>query len=118
MKLLGDGAMLHFPDPAEAVRTGLEVVRHLNDAGMPPAHVGVAAGPVVFREGDYYGRVVNLAARIMGRAGANEVLATAGVASALEDLAFESLGMVELKGIAEPVELFRATAAGDAPASR
>ena len=115
VKLLGDGAMLHFPDPAEAVRTGLEVVRHLNDAGMPPAHVGVAAGPVVFREGDYYGRVVNLAARIMGRAGANEVLAAAGVASALEDLAFESLGMVELKGIAEPVELFRATAAGDAP---
>src|SRR4051812_663963 len=112
VKLLGDGAMLHFPDPAEAVRTGLEVVGHLDDAGMPPAHVGVAAGPVVFREGDFYGRVVNLAARVMGHAAANEVLATAEVkARAAQDLEFEPLGPVEMKGIAEPIELFRATAA-------
>jgi class 3 adenylate cyclase len=33
-------------------------------AGLPPAHVGVAAGPVVIQGGDYVGRTVNLAARI------------------------------------------------------
>jgi len=118
VKLLGDGAMLHFPDPAQAVHTGLEIAGRLADAGLPPAHVGVAAGPVVFREGDYYGRVVNLAARIMGRAASDEVLATGEVVDLAQDIEFDPLGPVELKGIAEPVELFRATAAARPPTSQ
>ena len=44
-------------------------------AGRPaPAHVGLHAGPVVFQDGDYFGRTVNLAARIAGHAGPGEVL--------------------------------------------
>jgi hypothetical protein len=57
VKLLGDGAMLQFPDPSTAVRCGLEMVEQVEQAGLPPARVGIASGPVVFRDGDCYGRV-------------------------------------------------------------
>lgn len=43
MKLLGDGAMLHFPDPGEGVLCGLELVDRVEKAALPPARVGIAA---------------------------------------------------------------------------
>ena len=64
VKWLGDGVMVHFRDPAGAVLAALGMVEQLPEAGLPPAHVGVAAGPVVVQGGDYFGRTVNLAARI------------------------------------------------------
>jgi hypothetical protein len=64
IKWLGDGVMVHFREPAGAVRSALDLVAELPEAGLPPAHVGVAAGPVVIQGGDYFGRAVNLAARI------------------------------------------------------
>ena len=54
----------------------------LPEAGLPPAHVGVAAGPVVVQGGDYFGRTVNLAARIAARAGAGQVLVSQSVVEA------------------------------------
>ena len=56
------------------MRSALELVEQLSEAGLPPAHVGVAAGPVVVQGGDYFGRTVNLAARIAAHAGAGQVL--------------------------------------------
>jgi adenylate cyclase len=77
--------------------------------GLPPARVGVDAGPVVLRDGDYFGRTVNLAARIADYARPGEVLVSARVRQHAEpEFAFDALGPAELKGIAEPVELFRA----------
>jgi hypothetical protein len=54
--------MVHFREPAGAVLAALGLVEELPAAGLPPAHVGVAAGPVVVQGGDYFGRTVNLAA--------------------------------------------------------
>jgi adenylate cyclase len=72
--------------------------------------VGVNAGPVVFRDGDYFGRTVNLAARIAGRAGPSEVLVSQDVVdlAGTEGLRYEEVGPVELKGVARPVVLHRA----------
>jgi adenylate cyclase len=70
VKWLGDGVMVHYREPAGAVLSALRMVEQLPQAGLPPAHVGVAAGPVVVQGGDYFGRTVNLAARIAVRAGA------------------------------------------------
>src|SRR6266511_2158316 len=64
VKWLGDGVMVHFREPAGAVLSALDLVAQRPQAGLPPAHVGVTAGPVVAQGGDYFGRTVNLAARI------------------------------------------------------
>lgn len=107
VKLLGDGAMLQFPDPSTAVRCGLEMVEQVEQAGLPPARVGIASGPVVFRDGDCYGRVVNLAARVMDRARPRQVMATPEVVTVTpsEHARFQNIGPVKLKGIAAAIEL-------------
>jgi class 3 adenylate cyclase len=114
VKLLGDGAMLHFPDPSEAVVCGLEMVERLAEAGFPPARVGIAAGPVVFRDGDCYGRVVNVASRVMDHARPGQTLATPEVVTltAPGTARFHGIGPVQLKGIASPIELSVASPSG------
>jgi adenylate cyclase len=111
VKWLGDGVMFYFPDPGEAVRSSLEMVRETASAGLPPAHVGLHAGPVVQQDGDFFGRTVNLASRVAGRAGADEVLVTddvVDVAGQLDDVRFADAGSAELKNVSHPVRLWRA----------
>ena len=110
VKWLGDGVMVHFPEPAGAVLSALELTGQLPAAGLPPAHVGVAAGPVVIQGSDYFGRTVNLAARIATYAGAGQVLVSDSVtaAAAPEGVRFEELGEVRLKGITRAVRLLEA----------
>jgi len=109
VKWLGDGVMFHFSDPEQAVLCSLELVERTPAAGLPPAHVGVHAGPVIFRDGDYFGRTVNIASRISGKAGPGEVLASSDVVSAAggDRVRFQEIGPVELKGLGHPVTLFR-----------
>jgi adenylate cyclase len=92
------------------VRAALGMVRELPEAGLPPAHVGVAAGPVVVQGGDYFGRTVNLAARIAGRAAAGQVLVSERVAQTVssQDVIFVEHGELRLKGIAAPVRVLEA----------
>jgi adenylate cyclase len=110
VKFLGDGVMLHFRDPSQAVAAALDLVDAIPQAGLPRARVGITAGPVVFRDGDYFGSAVNTAARMTDYARPGEVLVSeAVVESGAEAVsAFESLGIVQLKGIRDPVRLFRA----------
>ena len=79
-------------------------------AGLPPAHVGLHAGPVLYQGGDYFGQTVNLTARIADYARPGEVLVTQTVADASQDmgLVFQEIGPVELKGVSAPVNLLRA----------
>jgi adenylate cyclase len=113
VKWLGDGVMVHYREPAEAVLSALDLVTQLPEAGLPPAHVGVAAGPVVAQGGDYYGRTVNLAARIAAHAGAGQVLVSQSVAESAPPpgVSFADLGEQRLKGIANPVRLLEASRA-------
>ena len=110
VKSLGDGVMLHFGEPSEAVAAALELVDAIPKAGLPAARVGISAGPVVFRDGDYFGRVVNTASRMTDYARPGEVLVSEAVVDAVPtaESAFEELGVAELKGVREPVRLFRA----------
>ncbi|HJP65914.1 MAG TPA: adenylate/guanylate cyclase domain-containing protein, partial [Actinomycetota bacterium] len=111
VKWLGDGVMFHFREPAGAVVASLEMIERLPGAGFPPGHVGVAAGPVVAQSGDYFGRTVNLAARLSARAGAGQVLVTSVVAERAADapgVTFEDAGEAELKGFDKPVKVFEA----------
>jgi adenylate cyclase len=110
IKWLGDGVMFYFGDPGPGVRAALEMVDGLAAAGLPPAHVGLHAGPVLFQEGDYFGQTVNLSARIADYARQGEVLVSQAVADASQEkgIAFGDIGPVELKGVSGTVHLLRA----------
>ncbi len=108
VKLLGDGAMLAFPEAAAAVRCGLELIDCAGQAGLPPIHVGIDAGAVVRRDGDYFGSVVNIASRVADRASPRQVLVTDRVMTACHnerDLQFVETEPTVLKNVARPVTL-------------
>jgi adenylate cyclase len=107
VKWLGDGVMFHFPEPARGVVAALEMVEDAATTGLPPAHVGLHAGPVLFQDGDYFGRTVNIAARVADYARPGEVVVSQSVVELSEgaDVRFDEIGPVELKGIAESVRL-------------
>jgi adenylate cyclase len=116
VKWLGDGVMLHFPHPGAGVVAALDMVGAVDAAGLPPAHVGLHAGPVIFQEGDYYGQTVNLASRIADYAQAGQVIVSQAVVDAAGGVpvAFREVGPVELKGVAGPMVLYGAGRAGGA----
>jgi adenylate cyclase len=110
IKWLGDGVMFYFDLPSQGVRAALEMSDSLPAAGLPPVHVGLHAGPVLFQEGDYFGQTVNLSARIADYARPGEVLVSDSVAEASDEegLAFHDIGPVDLKGVSGAVHLLRA----------
>jgi adenylate cyclase len=78
--------------------------------GLPPARVGIHAGPVVFQEGDYFGRTVNIAARIAEYTRPGEVVVSQEVVDAAVGVpvTFTEIGPVELKGVSGPIRLHTA----------
>jgi adenylate cyclase len=77
----------------------------------PTPRIGVHYGVVLYRDGDYFGREVNLAARVVARARGGEVIVTDSVMEAIrtsEWLKFDAIGSVKLKGFDEPRLLCRA----------
>jgi adenylate cyclase len=116
VKWLGDGVMFYFEDPGQGVLAALDMVEGVATHALPPAHVGIHAGPVVFQEGDYFGRTVNIAARIAEYARPGEVLVSREVvdAAAGTPVAFTEIGPVELKGVSGPPHLYSARRAAGA----
>jgi len=108
VKWLGDGVMFYFREPAAAVLAAVEMVELVGSHGLPPAHVGIHVGPVVFQEGDYFGRTVNLAARIAEYARPGEVLVSQEVVDAVDGapVTFSEIGPVELKGVPGTLRLY------------
>jgi adenylate cyclase len=114
VKWLGDGVMFHFDDPAGAIRGGLELLEQTERALSVPARIGINAGTVIVQEGDYFGRTVNVAARIADYAKPREVLVSeeARQNAEIADVEFELVGDVPLKGVSKSVRLHRATRPG------
>jgi adenylate cyclase len=110
VKWLGDGVMFHFNDPGGAIRSGLDLVEQTERATSMPARMGINAGAVIVQEGDYFGRTVNVAARIADYARPHEVLVSdeAKKSSGVADVDFELVGDVPLKGVSKAVRLHRA----------
>jgi adenylate cyclase len=110
VKWLGDGVMFHFADPARAIRTSLDLVEETERVLSLPARVGINAGAVIVQEGDYFGKTVNVAARIADYARPREVLVSeeAKMGAGVTDVEFELIGDVPLKGISAPVRLHKA----------
>jgi adenylate cyclase len=113
VKWLGDGVMFHFDDPSSAVLTGLDLVEQTPVAVDVRARVGINAGNVIFRDGDYFGRTVNIASRIADYARPGEVLVSGEVKERWggEGVRFDEIGPVALKGLREELTLFSASRA-------
>jgi adenylate cyclase len=110
VKWLGDGVMFFFREPGGAVLAALDMVEGVAGHGFPPARVGLHAGPVIFQEGDYFGRTVNIAARIADYARPGEVVVSQEVVdvAAGASVSFTEIGPVELKGVTGALRLHTA----------
>ena len=110
VKWLGDGVMFFFREPSDAVLAALDMVEGVASHDLPPARVGLHAGPVVFQDGDYFGRTVNLAARIADYARPGEVVVSQEVVDAADaaPVSFVEIGPVELKGVRGTLRLHTA----------
>jgi adenylate cyclase len=116
VKRLGDGLMLAGPSARDLVDTLLQVVRELEARDdMPPGRAGASFGVTMARAGDYFGRTVNVAARVLDEAGAYEVLATDQVVGLIGGgpYAISAPRDTELEGIREPVRVWRVEPAAE-----
>jgi adenylate cyclase len=111
IKTLGDEVMVVGSDPA-ALASWAVGLKAQTEEGEPPPRIGIHYGDAIYRDGDYYGRDVNQAARVVARAAGGEVLVTrpvVDVAAGLDGVRFDRIGEVGLKGFDEPTELFIAS---------
>jgi adenylate cyclase len=107
IKTIGDEVMVVGSDPSALVDWAVGF--QLLSGERPLPRIGVHAGAALYRDGDYFGRAVNLASRVGARAAGGEVLVTRPVVDAAgRHLHFERVGEVRLKGFDETTELFLA----------
>ena len=115
VKLIGDEVMFVAPTAAAGCEIALTLAEAFRERRGVTPRGGVAFGEVLTRGGDYYGTIVNVAARIAELAIPHEVLVTAEVEDAARaagaPLAFAPAGRRMLKGFAEPVAVFAAARA-------
>src|SRR5438477_12752650 len=107
VKTIGDGVMLRCGEPQAAIRLGLRVVSELaNQPGFPPVRVGIHTGPALANEGDWYGRAVNVAARLCAVAPGGEVMVSESTREAAGTVPGVDWGDRELhwlRNVSEPV---------------
>jgi class 3 adenylate cyclase/YHS domain-containing protein len=109
VKTIGDAVMLAADTPDAAVGAVQRLFEAAYDRdGFPEPRAGLHHGPVIARDGDFFGATVNLAARVASRAGSGQALATGTVLDAAHKAGLDtvSLGMHQLRNIFEPVELW------------
>jgi adenylate cyclase len=113
VKWIGDGVELYFRRPVDAVRCSLELRDRIPEVDLPGTHVGINAGRVVYENGDFYGRTVNIAARIAAHAGQGQVLVSEDVVShgSSDDIRFRRVGPVSFKGVSRDVVIYEAEGA-------
>jgi adenylate cyclase len=110
VKAIGDGLMLRCRDPKAAVMLGLRVVEDLADeGGVPPVRVGIHTGPALAQDGDWYGRTVNVAARLCAVAPGGEVMVSESTRTAAGEMPGVDWGERELhwlRNVSEPVATY------------
>jgi class 3 adenylate cyclase len=107
VKYIGDAVMFVTHGAPSAMRVARGLIEAAQIRGMQ-ARVGLAIGAVLALEGDYFGPVVNLAARLVAMAEPGEVLVTGDVAAqAGDEIATVALGARAVRGFTQPIELAR-----------
>jgi class 3 adenylate cyclase len=111
VKLTGDGIMATFDGPGRAIQCAVELRGALQTIGTP-LRIGLHTGEIELRHDDIGGLTVHIAARVMGEAGAGEVLISRAVRDLLSgsDIVLEDRGVHLLKGVDGDWPLFAVTA--------
>ncbi|HEY5429190.1 MAG TPA: MerR family transcriptional regulator [Solirubrobacteraceae bacterium] len=107
IKTIGDEAMIIGADPAAL--TDWAVGFQTMQTERPLPRIAVHHGVALYRDGDYYGRDINIASRVVARSAGGEVLVTRPVVDAVAaapHLEFERIGEVRLKGFTDATEVF------------
>jgi adenylate cyclase len=121
VKSQGDGFMIAFARPEQAVRCGVDIQRALHDDAKRKRHnairvrIGIHMGRSVRRGDDLFGRNVAMAARVAGQAAGGEVLVSQPVRDALsdyDDIRFDEGRDAELKGFAGSYRLYAVETTG------
>ena len=118
VKHTGDGIMASFASSADATRAGLEIQKALADhnardgALQVNVRIGLNAGEAVEEEDDFFGTTVQVAARVCDKADTGEVFVTDNIRelAGAQHLQFEDAGKYEMKGVPQPLTLYRASA--------
>lgn len=110
VKQIGDAFMMVFPDARDAVACAISIDEQVAaEPAFPAVRTGAHTGALLYREGDYIGANVNLAARVAGAADRHQLLITQALREALGDpegVEITPLGPRRLKGVAADVHLF------------
>ena len=112
IKTIGDEVMIVGSDPAGLTDWGVGFQQLQSEPPLP--RIGIHYGEALYRDGDYYGRDVNIASRVAARSAGGEVLVTRPIVErGGSHLEFERIAEVRLKGFSESVELFLARQRGE-----
>ena len=107
VKLLGDGVLMRFPNVVTAVDASLDILDRLDASDLPSGHAGVSEGPIIARDGDVFGRTVNLASRIADVAPSGQLYVPAATGERLKGrYVVAPIGSAALAGVGH-VELAR-----------
>jgi class 3 adenylate cyclase len=120
VKAIGDGLMLRCTRPAAAVSLGLRMVEAMEEPGLPPVRVGIHTGPALGSDGDWYGRTVNVAARLCAVAPPGQVLisdATRAAAGRTPKVDFGERELHWLRNVSEPIGTYLVRRRSDARAA-
>jgi adenylate cyclase len=110
VKLIGDEIMFVASDATAACRIALNLLDAFDEHPvLPGLRIGVTAGPIVARDGDYFGPVVHLASRLVDVAPPGTILVSDAVADSLDGSrqAVQPVGSRIIRGFAEPLKVFR-----------
>jgi adenylate cyclase len=112
IKTIGDEVMIVGSDPVALTDWAVGFQQLYVSRALP--RIGIHYGDALYRDGDYYGRDVNIASRVAARSAGGEVLVTRPVVErAGSHLEFERIGEVRLKGFTESTEIFMARQRGE-----
>lgn len=121
VKTVGDAVIVVADEPTGAVRTALRLKDLVAaEALFPDVSMGLASGPAIEQNGDYFGQTVNIAARVCSHAQPGQILCTDALRQTVEDLQdleLRPVGEVHLKNIVGAVALFELVEVGVSPQS-
>nr|WP_090278748.1 adenylate/guanylate cyclase domain-containing protein [Mycolicibacterium komanii]CRL74384.1 LuxR family transcriptional regulator [Mycolicibacterium komanii] len=104
----GDGVAAAFASPSAAVEAAIDAQREL----QLPVRMGIATGEAEVRDGDYFGTVLNRAARVMAAGHGGQILVAESTAVLLSDFELVNLGSRRLRDVSTPIALYQVRAPG------